>query len=219
MIDKSNKNSTTVLTRLRGYLIAGVLITAPITITAWLTISIVGFIDRKIKNIFLPEIYADSFTFFSIPGLGLIVVIVFLIIVGMLATNFMGRFFLRIGESLLDRVPIIRSLYGATKQIFETVFANQSEAFREVVMVEYPRKDMWVIGFLTGRSKGEVQAQTTEDVVNIFVPTTPNPTSGFLLFVPEKDVRRLNMTVEEGIKLVVSAGIVTPEKLGELQKT
>jgi len=204
--------------KLRGYLLAGVLVTAPITITLWLTISIVGFIDRRIKNLFLPESYADSFTFFSIPGLGLVVVLLFLIIVGMLTTNFLGRFFIKIGENILDRVPVIRSLYGATKQIFETVFANQSEAFREVVMIEYPRKDMWVIGFLTGRSKGEVQEQTKADVVNIFVPTTPNPTSGFLLFVPEKDVKKLNMSVEEGIKLVVSAGIVAPDQLQDMQK-
>ena len=141
-----------------------------------------------------------------------------MVFVGMLATNFMGRFFVRIGESVLDRLPVVRSLYGAIKQIFETVFANQSEAFREVVMLEYPRKGMWVIGFLTGRSKGEVQAKTTKnDVYNVFVPTTPNPTSGFLLFVPEKDITRMDMSVEDGLKLVVSAGIVTPDKVGKLQ--
>ena len=136
----------------------------------------------------------------------------------MFATNILGRFFLRIGESILDHLPVVRSLYGATKQIFETVFANQSEAFREVVLVEYPRKEMWVIGFLTGRTKGEVQTKTADDVVNIFVPKTPNPTSGFLLFVPQKDVIPLEMTIEEGVKLVVSAGIVTPDQLQDLQK-
>lgn len=211
-----------VLTRLRGYLIAGVLVTAPITITAWLTIAIINFIDRRVKNLIVPDgqdYYNEIFNWLSIPGVGIIIALVFLMIVGMLATNFMGRFFVKIGENILDRVPIIRSLYGATKQIIETVFANQSEAFREVVMIEYPRKDMWVLGFLTGRTKGEVQEKTSMGVVNIFVPTTPNPTSGFLLFVPEKDVIRMDMTVEEGLKLIVSAGIVTPDQMQKLQKT
>jgi uncharacterized membrane protein len=115
-------------------------------------------------------------------------------------------------------LPVVRSLYGATKQIFETVFADKADAFRDVVLVEYPRKDMWVLGFLTGTTKGEVQAKTSDEVVNVFVPTTPNPTSGFLLFVPKKDIQIMDMTIEEGIKLIVSAGIVTPDKLQKIQK-
>jgi uncharacterized membrane protein len=203
--------------RLRGYLIAGVLVAAPITITAWLTITIINFVDGRVERL-IPEHYnPEQYLPFSLPGLGLIFVIVFLLFVGMFTTNFLGRYFVRLGEAILDRLPVVRSLYGATKQIFETVFANQSEAFREVVMVEYPRKDMWVIGFLTGKTKGEVQDKTKADTVNIFVPTTPNPTSGFLLFVPNKDVIRLDMTVEEGIKLVVSAGIVTPDKMKKIK--
>ena len=198
------------LARLRGYLIAGVLVIAPITITAWLTITIVNFVDNRVEKLIPPSYNPETYLPFSLPGLGFVIAIIFLILVGMLTANFMGRFFLRIGERVLDRLPVVRSLYGATKQIFETVFANQSEAFREVVMVEYPRKGMWVIGFLTGRTKGEVQKKTASDTVNIFVPTTPNPTSGFLLFVPKKDVQKMDMSVEEGIKLVVSAGIVTP---------
>jgi uncharacterized membrane protein len=196
---------------MRGYLIAGVLIIAPITITAWLTITIVNFVDNRVEKLIPAHYNPETYLPFSLPGLGFLIAIVFLILVGMLTANFMGRFFLKIGERILDRLPVVRSLYGATKQIFETVFANQSEAFREVVMVEYPRKGTWVIGFLTGRTKGEVQEKTSSDTVNIFVPTTPNPTSGFLLFVPEKDVTKMNMSVEEGIKLVVSAGIITPE--------
>jgi uncharacterized membrane protein len=222
MSDKKTKTDPikrSFLFRLRGYLIAGVLVTAPITITIWLTIAIINFIDKNVKNLFIPQDYYGTWEqIFSIPGLGIIIALTFLIIVGMFTTNFLGRYFVRMGENILDRLPIIRSLYSATKQIFETVFANQSEAFREVVMIEYPRKNSWVIGFLTGRSKGEVQEKTSDDTVNIFVPTTPNPTSGFLLFVPEKDVIRMNMTVEEGIKLVVSAGIVTPAKVQKIQK-
>ena len=217
--NQPNTSKTSFSTKLRGYFIAGVLVTAPITITVWLTIAIVNFIDRSVKNIILPDGYYDGvFSWLSIPGVGIIIAIIFLLIVGMFATNIMGRFFVRIGETILDHLPVVRSLYGATKQIFETVFANQSEAFREVVLVEYPRKDMWVIGFLTGTTKGEVQDRTDQDVVNIFVPTTPNPTSGFLLFTPRKDVIKLDMTIEEGIKLVVSAGIVTPDHLQQIEK-
>lgn len=206
------------LAKIRAYFITGILVVAPITITAWLTIAIINFIDNRVERLIPPQYNPEQYLPFSLPGIGVIAMLLFLIFVGMLATNFLGRYFVKMGENILDRLPVVRSLYGATKQIFETVFANQSDAFREVVMVEYPRKDMWVIGFLTGRTKGEVQKKTSEDVVNIFVPTTPNPTSGFLLFVPEKDVIRLGMTVEEGIKLVVSAGIVTPDKLEKLQK-
>ena len=216
--DKQPNTGTSISTKLRGYFIAGILVTAPITITIWLTISIINFIDKSVKNLILPDNYYGDLAWFSVPGLGIIIAILFLLMVGMFTTNIMGRFFVRIGESILDHLPVVRSLYSATKQIFETVFANKSEAFREVVLVEYPRKDMWVIGFLTGRTKGEVQDRTSDDVVNIFVPTTPNPTSGFLLFTPEKDIIRLNMTIEEGIKLVVSAGIVTPEQFEKFEE-
>jgi uncharacterized membrane protein len=217
--EKTPPSRLAFLQRLRAYFIAGVLVAAPITITLWLTVSIINFLDRSVKNLITPgDVSEGYFAWLQIPGVGIVIAIIFLLAVGMFATNIMGRFFVRMGESILDRLPVIRSLYGATKQIFETVFANQSEAFREVVMVEYPRKDMWVIGFLTGKTKGEVQTETSDDTVNIFVPTTPNPTSGFLLFVPEKDVTRLNMTVEEGIKLVVSAGIVTPDTLEKFQE-
>lgn len=207
------------LGRLRGYLIAGVLVTAPITITLWLTVTIIGFVDTRVAKLIPPQYNPEYILPFSVPGLGLVIVIVFLLLIGMLATNFLGRFFVQIGESMMDRLPVVRSLYGATKQIFETVFASHSDAFREVVMVEYPRKEMWVIGFLTGTAKGEVQTKTDDDVVNIFVPTTPNPTSGFLLFVPRRDVIKMDMTIEEGIKLVVSAGIVTPDKIAKTKIT
>ena len=114
------------------------------------------------------------------------------------------------GERILARMPVIRSLYGALKQIFEAVFNRSSTAFRKVVLIEYPRRGIWVIGFITGSTEGEIQNLTEDTLINVFLPTTPNPTSGFLLFVPEKDVYELSMTVEEGIKMVVSGGIVTP---------
>ncbi len=142
----------------------------------------------------------------------------FFIIVGWFATNFFGRLFIRISEYFLDRMPVIRTLYGAIKQIFETIMASQSSAFREVVMLEYPRKGIWSIGFVTGKSEGEVQEKTDKTTINVFVPTTPNPTSGYLLFVPKNELKFLDMSVEEAVKLVVSAGIITPPTTEEKAK-
>ena len=133
-----------------------------------------------------------------------------MILVGALTAGILGRYFVRTSERILARMPVIRGLYSATKQIFETVLAQKSNAFRQAVLVEYPRRGIWAIAFITGRTEGEVQNLTRETVTNIFLPTTPNPTSGFLLFVPKKDLVPLTMTVEEAIKMVISGGIVTP---------
>ena len=138
------------------------------------------------------------------------VLIVAMTLIGALTAGFMGRFFIKLSERLLNRMPVIRSVYNATKQILETVLAQQSNAFREAVLVEYPRRGIWAIAFITGTTKGEVQSVTEEECINIFLPTTPNPTSGFLLFVPKADLVSLDMTVEEAIKMVISGGIVTP---------
>lgn len=200
--------------RLRGYLIAGILVTAPLGITVWLTITFINFIDRFVINALPPQYNPLNYLPITIPGLGLIIMLSFLILIGMLTANFLGRYVVRLGEYLLDRMPIVRSLYGGIKQILETVLATQSNAFRDVVLLEYPRKGLWSVGFITGNTKGQVQRLTDEETVNVFVPTTPNPTSGYLLFVPKKDLHVLDMSVEEGIKLVVSAGIVTPPDRG-----
>jgi uncharacterized membrane protein len=122
----------------------------------------------------------------------------------------MGRLWVRTVERVLSRMPVIRSVYGAIKQIFETVLSNHSEAFREVVLFEYPRRGAWAMGFITGKTEGEIQDSTADEVVNVFLPTTPNPTSGYLLFLPKRELVLLSMTVEEGIKMIVSGGIVTP---------
>ena len=127
-----------------------------------------------------------------------------------MTAGILGRAINHLFEGILNRLPVIRSLYSAIKQIMETVLANKSSAFRECVLIEYPRKGVWTVGFITGNTKGEVQERTPEKLINVFVPTTPNPTSGFLLFVPEQDVIRLKMPIEDGLKMVVSGGIVTP---------
>ncbi len=198
------------LLRFRTYVIAGILVSAPIGITVWLAWQIVQFFDSRVRAI-VPEGYnPEQFLPFSIPGVGLAIFVLALGLVGYLTAGLMGRTLVQTGERLLNRMPVVRTVHGALKQIFETVLAHKSTAFRQVVLVEYPRRGIWCLGFVSGRTEGEVQNLTEDEMVNIFLPTTPNPTSGFLLFLPRRDVIPLSMTVEEGIKMVVSGGIVTP---------
>ena len=196
--------------RLRAYFFAGILVTAPAAITFFVAWKLIEIIDDWVKP-FIPKAYLpDTYLPFAVPGIGLVVLVVGLVLIGMLTAGFLGRMIYRAGEMMLERMPVIRSLYGATKQIFETVLAQRSNAFRQVVLLEYPRRGIWAIGFVSGTTVGEVQNLTEDETVNVFLPTTPNPTSGFLLFVPRRDLTVLNMSVEEGIKMVVSGGIVTP---------
>ena len=198
------------IAKLRTYFFAGILVTAPIGITLYLAWLFINFVDRQVTPLIPARYNPENYLPFGIPGLGLVVAVVALTLIGALTAGFVGRYFVRVSERLLARMPVIRSVYGATKQIFETVLAKQSSAFREAVLVEYPRRGIWAVGFITGRTEEEVKNLTEEETVNVFLPTTPNPTSGFLLFVPRKDLVPLTMTVEEAIKMVVSGGIVTP---------
>lgn len=201
--------------KLRGYLLAGILVTAPISITIYLTYIFLTVVDRNVAKLLPADWYNALYGTTTVPGIGLLIAVTGFVVIGWFATNFLGRLVIRISEYIVDRMPVIRTLYGAIKQIFETIMASQSQAFREVVMLEYPRKGVWSIGFVTGRSEGEVQQLTDDETINVFVPTTPNPTSGYLLFVPKTDLKYLDMSVEEGVKLVVSAGIISPPMKGE----
>jgi len=196
--------------RLRAYFFAGVLVTAPIGITIYLAWSVVTWIDESVLP-FIPAQYnPETYLPFSLPGIGLVVLLVFLTAIGAVTAGMVGRMVVGYGERILSRMPVIRSVYSATKQIFETMLAKRSTAFREVVLVEFPRPGMWSIGFLTGVTEGEVQELTDEEVLNVYIPTTPNPTSGYLCFVARSEVYPLSMSVEEGIKMVVSGGLVIP---------
>jgi len=196
--------------RFRTWLITGLLVAGPICLTFYLAFLFVDFIDASVASLF-PESYnPNHYLPFHIPGLGLIVAVALLTLIGALAAGYFGRLFVRVSERVLGRMPFIRGIYGATKQIFETVLAKQSKTFREVVLVEFPRRGMWTIGFVTGPVEGEIADVSPDEMLGILVPTTPNPTSGYLLFVPRRDVVQLAMTIEEGLKLVVSGGIVTP---------
>jgi uncharacterized membrane protein len=197
-----------IVERLRGYFFAGILVTGPILLTLYLTWLFIDAIDGAVRWL-LPDRYNPA-TYLHIPGLGLIIGIIALTLIGAATANYVGRLFLRLSERILARMPVIRGVYGAMKQIFTTVLAKQSNTFREAVLVEFPRKGMWTIAFITARVEGEVSDLTFPDAVSVYVPTTPNPTSGYLVFVPRSDVVVLSMTVEEAIKMVISTGIVTP---------
>lgn len=200
--------------RIRRYFMAGVLITAPISITLYLAWQVIEFIDGNVDKLLPPAYDPETYLPFPVPGLGLIIVFLSLTLIGALTAGFIGRFWLRVSESVLGRMPVIRSLYMALKQILETVFSDSGRSFKDAVLVEYPRKDMWVVGFLTGSAKGEIQDKVNgKETINVFIPTTPNPTSGFLVFVPRDTVVDLDMSVEQALKLVVSAGIVVPDGL------
>ncbi|MFI5016286.1 MAG: DUF502 domain-containing protein [Hyphomicrobiales bacterium] len=196
--------------RLRGYFFAGVLVTAPLAITVYIAWLLISFVDERVFSVIPPVYNPETYLPFSVPGIGLILMVLVLTLVGALTAGYLGKLVLRLSERLLNRMPVVRNIYGTAKQIVETVMNNKTSAFREVVLVEYPRRDIWTIGFITGRSMDEIAEIGGEPLVNVFVPTTPNPTSGFLLFLPDQDVHRLPMTVEEAVKLVISGGLVTP---------
>ena len=197
--------------KIRSWFITGILVLTPIILTVYVAWAFITFVDNLVVPIVPVDYRPSNYLPFSIPGLGLIIVFTFTTLVGSLATGLFGRTLIRIWENILNRMPVVRSVYSAIKQILETVMAAQSDAFRQAVLVQYPRKDIWAIGFVTGSTKGEVGKNVSEKMINVFMPTTPNPTSGFLLFFPEKDLIYLKMSVEDALKLVVSGGMVIPK--------
>jgi len=197
--------------KIRSWFITGILVLTPIILTVYVAWTFITFVDNLVVPIVPIDYRPSNYLPFSIPGLGLIIVFIFTTLVGSLATGLFGRTLIRIWEYILNRMPVVRSVYSAIKQILETVMAAQSDAFRQAVLVQYPRKDIWAIGFVTGSTKGEVGKYINENMINVFMPTTPNPTSGFLLFFPEKDLIYLKMSVEDALKLVVSGGMVIPK--------
>ena len=191
--------------RISNNFFKGILISAPIIITLYIAWGLIKFFDRKASPLL------GTFPF-EIPGFGLITVFIFFAIIGFITTGLLGRIFSSFIEKVLSKMPVLRNIYSGLKQLFEAILAKKSNSFREVVLLEYPREGIWAMAFLTGDTKGEVNRKTKNQMVNIFLPTTPNPTSGFLLFVPKKDILRLTMTVEEGIKMIISAGMLTPSE-------
>lgn len=200
-----------ILWRLRNYFLAGVVVAAPMGMTLYVTWAFVSFVDESVKPL-IPDAYnPETYFRFSFPGFGLLIMIVALTMLGALAANFFGQTLLDYGERLVARMPIMRGVYNATKQILETVTTPSGASFRQAALIEYPRRGLWTICFITGEADGEVQARIKDPVISVYVPTTPNPTSGFLLFVPRSEVVILDMKVEEAVKMVISMGLVTPK--------
>lgn len=194
---------------IRRYLVAGLLVWVPLLVTLFVIRLMVNIIDRSLT--LLPPTYRPEHWFgVHIPGLGLVFTIIIVLVTGILVTNFLGNKLVMLGERILSRIPLVRSIYYAVKQVVHTVFHNSSESFRKVLLVQYPRQGMWSIAFQTSTGFKEGEAKLNTDLVTVFIPTTPNPTSGFLLIVPRQDAIELEMSTDEALKMVISLGVVLP---------
>jgi len=200
---------------IRRYFVAGILFFAPIGVTIWAIASIIIWLDNLLLPRFIKLVLPNIEQPPSIPLVGMLFTFVVILLLGVIARHLLGGEFQRAWERLLSRVPVARSIYGGVKQLVEAIFASSSQSarFRRVVLVEYPRKGVYALAFTTGPARGIVQEITEEEVINCFVPTTPNPTSGFYLLIPEGELIEVALTVEDAFKLVMSAGLVTPEAL------
>ena len=194
---------------LRRYLMAGLLVWVPLGVTLLIVAFLVDLMDQTL--LLLPAaIQPENLLGFRIPGLGLVLTAIVVLATGMVVTNLFGMQLFSIGERLLQRIPLVRSIYASVKQVTESMFSS-GKSFRKVVLVEYPRKGMWSLAFQTGTGADEIRSKTGREIANIFIPTTPNPTSGFFLMVPREDVTELDMTVDDGLKMLLSVGVVVPE--------
>ena len=198
MIKKKKKS---IALKLRNYFFTGVIVLVPIGFTLYLSKFLINFSTKLVPSGLNPNTYLP----YSIPGVEIVLTIIFITIVGSLSLSFLGKKFLQIVDDLFKKIPILRTIYSAIGQMTDS-FRNQDGNKKSVVLVEYPRKDCWAVGFATKENTGEIKSKTKIDLVNVFVPTTPNPTSGFLLMIPKKDLIYLDMTFEEASKFIVSAG-------------
>jgi uncharacterized membrane protein len=201
--------------RLRGDFLTGFIVVLPVFLTIYLIWATIGLVDAKVVPL-IPHRYNPQNIFGSnIFGFGLLVFLVFTTLVGALTKGFFGRQLLHYGERMVDRMPVVRSIYNGLKQIVTTVLSKSSNSFQQACLIEYPRKGIWAVAFISTETRGEIPAKAGEpDLMSVFLPTTPNPTSGYLLFVPRDEVVLLEMSVEEAAKLVISAGLVSPEESG-----
>ncbi|AXA94871.1 DUF502 domain-containing protein [Massilia sp. YMA4] len=196
---------------MRKYFLTGLLILVPLAITLWVLNIIVGTLDQSL--LVLPEHWRPKLTLlgFNVPGLGAVLTIVIVFCVGLLANNLIGNYILRLWEKLLHRIPVVSSLYGSVKQVSDTLFSSSGNAFRKAVLIPYPHANSYTIAFLTGTPGGDVKNHLVGDYVSVYVPTTPNPTSGFFLMMARSQVVELDMTVDAALKYIVSMGVVAPD--------
>ena len=202
---------------LRASFLTGLVVIAPVGLTIWLMWSVIGWVDGFVLPLVPYNFNPEKYIGINLRGVGVIIFLIFTILVGWIAKGLIGRSLIAYAESLVARMPVVRSIYSGIKQISETVFAQSERSFEKACLIQYPRKGIWAIGFISTTAKGEVaeKAETAGGMVSVFVPTTPNPTSGFLLFFPEEDVVELDMSIEDAAKLVISAGLVYPGQNGD----
>lgn len=196
--------------KLNHYFFTGLLVVVPITMTVVVVLWLIRFIDRFLVAV-LPEALRPEVLYgIPVPGVGFLATLLLILLIGVLAANIFGRSLVTFSERLVDRIPLVKGIYTLFKQVSDTVLNRERGAFHKVVLIEYPRIGIWSVAFVTGVTKGEVQQVTAKNLVNVFVPTTPNPTSGFYILVPEDEMIDLTMTVEDAFKLIISGGMVTP---------
>ncbi|AWN74345.1 TPA: DUF502 domain-containing protein [Legionella anisa] len=194
---------------LRSYLLAGLVVWLPILITIGVLRFIIDLLDNTVALI--PKAYQpEQLIGHYIPGIGVILSLIILLITGVIATNYLGQRLVGWGESVLSRIPLVRSIYKTVKQVINAVLSTNSEAFRKVVLIEYPRKGLWTIAFQTGTTNTAINNKTKEEMISVFIPTTPNPTSGFLMMLPRSDVIELDMSIDEALKFIISLGVMPP---------
>jgi len=195
---------------MRKYFVTGLLVLVPLAITLWVLNLIIGTLDQSV--LLLPARWRPAVLIgLDIPGMGALVTVVFVFVVGLLTRNFIGKQIVHVWEKLLTRIPIVSSIYSSVKQVSDTLFSSSGNAFRKAVLVQYPREGSWTIAFLTGTPGGDVKNHLVGDYISVYVPTTPNPTSGFFLMLPRADAIELDMSVDEALKYIVSMGVVAPE--------
>ncbi|MFI4967202.1 MAG: DUF502 domain-containing protein [Gammaproteobacteria bacterium] len=209
MNQQDRKTTKPVMTRLRRYLLTGLFIWIPLGVTIFIFQLFIGFMDQLIY--LFPHAWQPlQLVGFNIPGIGVVLALVILLTTGFLGSNYLGRWLLGLGAELLEHIPLVRSVYSAAKQISDTMFTNKGKSFSKVVMIRYPQKDTWSLAFQTSESLGEVNAKMPGHMVSVFVPTTPNPTSGFLLMVSQQDMIELEMSVDDALKMILSLGVIVP---------
>lgn len=210
----SDGHRPSAIARLRNYFLTGFVVSAPLVLTIYIVWSFIGWADSWVKP-YIPATYnPDNYLAIRVPGFGLIVALVLITLIGFLTANFIGRAIVGFGERLLNRTPLVRGLYKTLKQLFETALSNKSDMFRTVGMVEYPRKGVWSIVFVGNEKRTEINDKLDKEgdpLIAVFMPCTPNPTTGFLMYVHRSEVVLLDMSIEDGAKLIVSAGLVVPE--------
>lgn len=195
---------------MKRYLVAGLLIWVPLVITVWVLSFLVSTLDQSL--LLLPEAWhPERLLGMYIPGLGVLMTLIVVLVTGVLAANMLGQRLVLLWEGLLSRIPFVKSVYSSVKQVSDTLFSTSGQAFRKALLVQYPRQGVWTIAFLTGQPGGEVVRHLPGDYVSIYVPTTPNPTSGFFLMVPRADVIELDMSVDAALKYIISMGVAPPE--------